>query len=154
MNRSPHRTANPGPWSRLVGHVPPGQFGRYLLVGTANTAFGYGSYALLTSVLVRHMALGYLPAALISSLLSITVAFLGYKWFVFKTKGNYLREWARCLTVYSGTILSGLLLLPILVTLVGGITRNPRAAPYIAGLLVTGLNVLISFFGHRNFSFR
>ena len=28
-----------------------------------------------------------------STVINITVAFLGYKWFVFKTKGNYLREW-------------------------------------------------------------
>ena len=30
---------------RLVDHIPPGQFGRYLLVGAWNTLFGYGSFA-------------------------------------------------------------------------------------------------------------
>jgi len=40
------------------------------------------------------------------------------------------------------------------VLLVSRATGNPRTAPYIAGALLTSLNVFISFFGHRKFSFR
>ena len=57
----------------------------------------------------------YIWASVLSSLLNITVAYLGYKWFVFKTKGNYLREWMRCVAVYSGGIIFALLALPVLV---------------------------------------
>lgn len=39
---------------RLAGHIPPEQFGRYLLVGAWNTLFAYGDYAVLTFVLA-HM---------------------------------------------------------------------------------------------------
>ena len=49
----------------LTKHIPPGQLGRYLLVGICNTAFAYGSYALFTALLDRHisrrMARGALP---------------------------------------------------------------------------------------------
>jgi len=74
----------------------PGQFGRYLLVGAWNTLFGYGTFALFTAVLNPIVPHSYIWASLLSSLLNITVAYFGYKWFVFKTKGNYLREWMRC----------------------------------------------------------
>jgi len=60
---------------------------------------------------------------LLSSLLNITVAYFGYKWFVFKTKGNYLREWMRCVAVYSGGIIFALPALPALVVLIRHNTR-------------------------------
>jgi putative flippase GtrA len=100
------------------------------------------------------MPASYLAASLISSVLNITVSFLGYKWFVFRTKGHYLGEWLRCLAVYSGTIALGLVLLPPTVLLVGYVTGNPRSAPYIAGALLMGVQVILSFLGHKTFSFR
>ena len=140
--------------SNLTNHIPPGQLGRYLVVGVCNTAFAYGSYALFTALLDRHIPASYMAASLISSILNITVSFLGYKWFVFKTRGNYLKEWIRCLTVYSGSIALGLLLLPPTVLMVSHLTGDPRAAPYIAGALVLASQVILSFVGHRHFSFR
>jgi putative flippase GtrA len=137
-----------------TGHIPPRQLGRYLLVGAWNTAFGYGSYVVFTAALDRYMPASYMAASLLSSLLNITVSFLGYKWFVFKTTGNYLVEWVRCLMVYSGGIALGLALLPPTVFLVSRVTQNPAAAPYIAGALLMGFNVVFSFVGHKNFSFR
>ena len=141
-------------FNRVTEHIPPGQLGRYLLVGIWNTAFGYGTFALLTALLDRYVPASYMAASLLSSVLNITVSFLGYKWFVFKTKGNYVREWARCLMVYSGGIVLGLALLPPTVFLVGYLTDRPRAAPYIAGAFVLGLQVILSFLGHKTFSFK
>jgi putative flippase GtrA len=138
----------------LTAHFPPGQFVRYLVVGAWNTLFGYALYAALTAVLTPLIPYSYMVASLLSNMVSITVAFLGYKWFVFKTKGNYLREWARCVVVYSGAIAVGLALLPILVAIVRHYTRYQRQAPYIAGALLTGVSVVFSFVGHRKFSFR
>ena len=140
--------------AELTKHIPPGQLGRYLVVGIWNTAFAYGTFALFTALLDRYMPASYLAASPISSVLNITVSFLGYKWFVFKTQGNYLREWARCLMVYSGGILLGLALLPPTVFLVSYLTGNPRAAPYIAGALLLGVQVILSFLGHKTFSFK
>src|SRR5262245_23437062 len=137
----------------VARHIPPGQFGRYLLVGLWNTAFGYGTYALFTALLQGHVPAAYLVASLLASVLNITVSFLGYKWFVFKTRGSYLKEWARCLMVYSGSIALGLALLPPAVFVVQQITGDARSAPYIAGALVMGVQVVVSFFGHRTFSF-
>ena len=138
----------------LTRHIPPGQLGRYLVVGIWNTLFGYGTFAFFTAVLDRYIPASYLAASLLSSVLNITVSFLGYKWFVFKTPGNYLKEWVRCLMVYSGSIALGLVLLPPTVLVVSYLTSRPSAAPYIAGALIMGLQVVLSFLGHRNFSFR
>jgi putative flippase GtrA len=140
--------------TRLTSHIPPGQFLRYLLVGGWNTIFGYGTYALFTALLMPRIRFGYIYASVFSSLLNITVAYLGYKFFVFKTQGNYLAEWLRCILVYGSGMLPGLLLLPLLVEGLHYGFHLERSGPYIAGALVMGLTVTYSFFGHKYFSFR
>ena len=143
------------PWiARLVGHIPPGQFLRYLMVGAWNTLFGYGTYALLTAILMRRSRFGYLYAAVLSSLLNITVAYLGYKFFVFKTKGRYLTEWSRCILVYGTAILPGLFALPVLVESLHHGLHLMKSAPYVAGAIVSGFTALYGFLGHKHFSFR
>ncbi len=139
---------------RLTSHIPPEQFGRYLLVGIWNSLFGYGDYAAWTAVLTPIVPHGYIFASIISSPLNMTVSFLGYKWFVFKTHGNYLREWSRCMMVYGSAMVVGIALLPGVVFLVRLTTGLNQAAPYIGGALLMGFTVLYSFLGHKNFSFR
>jgi putative flippase GtrA len=140
-----------GAW--IVDHFPPGQFGRYLAVGLVNTAFGYGTFAGLTALLTPHVPFAYVPASVISSFLNISFSFLSYKWLIFKTKGNYLREWSRCVVVYGGTSLIGALILPITVLLVRHLTSSDRSAPYVAGALLMAATTVAGFLGHKNFSF-
>ena len=142
------------PLAALTRHIPPGQFARYLVVGVWNTAFGYATFALFTRLLENVVPQSYMMATVLASLINITVSFLGYKWFVFKTKGNYLREWSRCVAVYGSNILVGLAILPILVYLIRHHSHWQYQAPYIAGALLTGFTVLVSFFGHKHFSFK
>jgi len=126
---------------------------RYLAVGACNTAFGYACFALFTLLLTPIFTYGYVLASLLANLFSITFAFFGYKWFVFKTKGNYLREWIRCVGVYATSMIVSAAALPFAV---GFIRRQPghdRSAPYIAGAIVLVFSVLFSFFGHRHISF-
>ncbi len=140
---------------RIASHIPPGQFLRYLLIGGWNTLFGYTCFFLMNLWLSSFVkAYAYIVASVLSSLINITVSFLGYKWFVFRTRGNYLREWLRALTVYSGSICFGTLALAPLVGLIRHTTRYQSQAPYLAGAIVTACSVVFSFFGHRHFSFR
>ena len=128
---------------------------RYVLVGLWNTAFGYSTFAILTWLFSHPFPKhGYILASVVSSLVNITVSFLGYKWFIFKTKGNYLREWLKSLMVYSGGIAISTALLPGLVFLVHRATSFDRQAPYLAGALMSGLTVIYSFLGNRRFTFR
>lgn len=143
------------PWvAKLTSHIPPGQFLRYLLVGMWNTLFGFSLYALFTALLTPRLRFGYMYAAVFSNLIAITVAYFGYKIFVFKTHGNYLVEWFRCLLVYGSGMLPGLILLPIVVGTLHHGFHLERSAPYVAGALITGLSVIYTFFGHKHFSFR
>ncbi len=126
---------------------------RYLLVGACNTGFGYGLFALLTMLLTPLMTYGYVLASLLANLLSITFAFLGYKWFVFRTQGNYLQEWIRCVGVYSVSILFSVVTLPIAVAVIRRHDGFERSAPYFAGAAILLISITFSFFGHRRISF-
>ena len=127
---------------------------RYLLVGGFNTCFGYALFVAFNYLFRALGVYGSEIASLLSNIVAITVAFLGYKWFVFRTRGNYLREWLRTLTVYGASVAFSTLALAPLVGLIRHTTRYQSQAPYIAGAVVAILTVLSSFFGHRHFSFR
>ena len=131
----------------------PTTVARYLAVGACNTLFGYGCFALLTMLLNPLIAYGYVVASLLANLLAITFSFLGYKWFVFKTQGDYFKEWIRCIGVYTGSMLLSAAALPFVVALVRHQTGNAQTAPYIAGAIVLVFSVVFSFFGHRHISF-
>jgi putative flippase GtrA len=138
-----------------AGQVPATQFLRYLLVGGWNTVFGYVCFAAMNHWIAKIMpAYAYMAAYLASSIINISVAFLGYKWIVFRTRGTYLREWLRTVAVYSGGMLVSVLALAPLVGLIRHATRFQTEAPYIAAAIVMIFTVLSGFLGHRHFSFR
>jgi putative flippase GtrA len=126
---------------------------RYLLVGAFNTLFGYGCFAVFTFLLTPLIAYGYVAASLLANLFAITFAFFGYKWFVFKTKGNYLKEWIRCVGVYAGSMILSAAALPVVVGIIRRQFGFERGAPYMAGAIVLVFSVVFSFFGHRHISF-
>lgn len=130
------------------------QLARYLLVGGFNTVFGYSLFAFLNWSFMGMGPYSYMYAAVLANLIAITVAFLGYKWFVFRTRGNYLVEYLRCFGVYGTSMLIGLAGLPILVPILRRHLYNPEQASYIAAAIMTVITVLFSFLGHRNVSFR
>ena len=141
--------------SRLTAHIPPGQFARYVVVGVWNTVFGYSTFAGIYYLLHRErIPAAYIYAMVLSNFINITVAFFGYKIFVFKTKGNYLSEWMKAMAVYWSGFLPGLLLMPLLVK---GLTYGAHlkeSAPYIANAMLLGFGVIYSFIGHKNVTFR
>jgi len=131
-----------------------GELIRYLLVGSFNTLFGYGTFALLNWLFTGTGRYSYMYATFLSSLIAITVAFLGYKWFVFETRDNYLSEWIRCVGVYGSTMLLSLAGMPVLVPMLQRVPSQPGRASYIAGAIMTGITVVFGFFAHKNVSFR
>jgi putative flippase GtrA len=174
---------------RLVDLFPPGQFGRYIGVGLFNTLFGYVSFVVTLTLLnralpERWLSLTVVLASVLSTPVNITVAYFGYKFFVFRTQGNYLLEWLKCFAVYGTGMIPGLLVLsaltrllqteihrhaPALRGLLGGVEAHLSGAPllglqraatgkaiagYIAGAVVIGLSTVYSFVGHKNVTFR
>jgi putative flippase GtrA len=117
---------------------------RYLVSGVWNTAFGYGVFVLLAASLASRVH--YLLIAVAANVLAITNAYIVHKVFVFRTKGNYLREYGRYYVIYGATAVAGLALLALFVD---GLGLNL----YLAQACVLGLQIVASFIGHRRFSF-
>jgi putative flippase GtrA len=174
---------------RLVNLFPAGQFVRYLIVGVFNTVFGYGTFAVILTLLngimpTQFLYLTVVLASLLSVPPNITAAYLGYKYFVFRTKGNFLREWLKCFAVYGTGMIPGLVALSALtrflqsvihnhavwlhgllntveqhlsgrvLTFVQHVATGRAMAGYIAGAAVIGVSTIYSFVGHKKITFR
>ena len=116
----------------------------YLIVGGWNTLFGIGIYALLYGIL--HSYVNYLVLAIPANVLAITNAYFSYKFFVFKTRGNYVREYLRCYLVYGGSTMLGLALMYILVSIFG-------LHPVLAQSLCVIISIVSGYMGHKRFTF-
>lgn len=127
---------------------------RYLVVGGLNTVVGYATFAAFNFWLTGRLPYPYMFANLFANVVAITFAFAGYKFFVFKTKGNWVREYLRTYVVYGSSTLVGLAILPALVYLLGRIMQTAAAVPYVAQALCTCIVVAASFVGHKRFTFR
>jgi putative flippase GtrA len=118
---------------------------RYLLVGIFNTVFGYA-----LSLLVYHFLqndLSIIVIGIIINVISITVAFLGYKLFVFESSGNWLYEYLRCYVTYGFSAVLGIALIWLFVEQWGWVFW------FSQGLIIL-LSTVISYFMHRHFTFR
>ncbi len=178
-----------GQLQRLVNLFPGGQFLRYVCVGAFNTLFGYISFVVSLTLLnvvlpARLLYLTVIVASVLAMPLNITVAYLGYKFFVFRTEGNFLGEWLKCFAVYGTGMIPGLVTLSALTRFLQStihrhasplrtflasvelhldgrplaflqhVANGKAMAGYIAGAVVIGLSTIYSFVGHKNITFR
>lgn len=118
---------------------------RYLLVGGWNTLFGYGVYALLYWLLRGRLS--YVLVLVPANVISITQNYFGYKFLVFRTKGNMLREYFKTYLVYGVAFAINLALLPLLHEVAG----LPVLGAQAAAMVVT---VVLSYFFYKYFAFR
>ncbi|MDR2437072.1 MAG: GtrA family protein [Endomicrobium sp.] len=117
---------------------------RYLVFGAFNTFIGY-----LISNILYYTLSKYLHVVIITTIaviLAVSIAFFSYKKFVFRTKGNWLREYLRCWAVYS---IGSLFAILAMWWLVDGLLL-----PFwLAQGIVIAIIVVVSYFGHSRFSF-
>jgi putative flippase GtrA len=118
---------------------------RYLLVGVFNTIFGYGLFALL-EITAGHV-IPYMVVLLVAQVVSTFVAYVLYRYLVFRVEGHFWRDLMRFSLVYAGAFAVNLILLPVMVSGLGWDVLLSQA-------LIVGGTVIASFFAHRNFSFR
>jgi len=149
----------PVPSTALRRFLPPSQVLRYLIVGVWNTIFAYILYAAFVYLYSHFLPHRYLPltvvlASVTAKPIGITMAFFCYKHLVFRTHGNYLKEWTRCFAVYGVGMLPELIALPILTHLFLHFSLTHHPAPYLAGAVITVFTATLSYFGHKKFSFR
>jgi putative flippase GtrA len=118
---------------------------RFLVVGGWNTAFGYFFFSLLYYLLSPRVH--YLAIQAVCVVVNVTMAYACYKFIVFRTRGNYLREYLRFYAVYAVPIGFGFLLLAFTIEVL-------KMNAYLAQALVTGLIAVTSYLGHKHFSFK
>jgi len=152
-----------GPFAAMRRMLPQGEVIRFLMVGGFNTVFSLGMYSIcviLFSHLLPHVSQPIIAdvASIVSQPICITVAFFCYKHFVFRTKGNYLKEWLRCFAVYSVSIVASLFILPAATKfflLFKSLHAHwPHGAPILAGFVNSAIIACYSYFGHKKFSFK
>ena len=148
-----------GPFAAMRRMLPAGEVIRFLLVGGFNTAFSlalYSGFVILFGHLLPHRGKPLIAdiAFALCTPVAITVAFLCYKHFVFRTKGNYLKEWLRCFAVYSVSFPMGLVILPTATHLFQRASLTHPYAPFLAGLVNSVCIACYSYFAHKKFSFK
>lgn len=117
----------------------------FVIVGVVNTVVGFGWFVLAELTVGRWF--GYLASLGVAHILSVIGAFILYRRFVFRVRGHVLRDLARFELVYLVAISVNFVALPLLVEF-GGLV------PVVAQALIVIVTTLISFVGHRYFSFR
>ena len=148
-----------GPFAALRRVFPAGEVIRFLLVGGFNTFCAIVLYWLFLRVYTHLLPTHGQPliadlASISSKPIAITIAFLGFKHFVFRTHGNYLKEWLRCFAVYGVSTPVELVILPLATKMFLLSPYSHRHAALLAGLFNTGLVATYSYFAHKKFSFR
>jgi putative flippase GtrA len=118
---------------------------RFLITGGWNTAFSYISLAFLYYLFSGRIH--YMVIMVFASIINITCAYVCHKLFVFKTKGNYLKEYLRYYFVYSVPIGLGFIFFPICIEIL-------KMNFYVVQALLTFITVIISYFGHKHVSFK
>jgi len=141
-------SAPPGPLIRLVND----QRVAFLVVGAINTVVGFAIFIALSETVgntIDHRfneVAGSLVTLSITHVLSVLFAFVMHRRFVFRVRGHVLRDLLRFWSVYLTAAAINFVALPVLVEL--GVHRIP------AQVMIVAFNTLLSYFGHRHFSFR
>ena len=120
----------------------------FLIVGGLNTVIGTAWYVFFEMLLRDQLGrFGYMASLVCAHVAAVLCAFVLYRKFVFRVTGHVWLDLARFEVVNLGALGVNLVALPFVVELFG-------LAPIPAQLLITCVTALISYFGHKGFSFR
>lgn len=148
MTSNPSEDAN----VRGISSGPPGpllkfvkdQRVAFLLVGGANTAFSTGLFIVFALLFPEQPSFILLSFSWAISLVSV---FFVYRKLVFRVSGHLLLDLARFALVNLSSLVVNIALLSLFADILG-FSRIPSQ------LVITVLSVIISYFGHKYFSFR
>lgn len=118
---------------------------RYLVVGSINTLLGYTIGVSLYKFLSNQVSVIYI--GIYTNVICITISFLTYKYFVFKTKGRWLSEYLRAFVVYGVMASIGVFLLWFFIDIC-------LLNIWIAQALIIILTMALSYVGHAKFTFK
>ncbi|MCT8389937.1 GtrA family protein [Leuconostoc holzapfelii] len=119
---------------------------RFLMVGGFNTFFGFLIFSGLTLSL-KTVPHGYMIGLIVSQITSNFVAFYLHRKVTFRVKGQFVKDLVRFTMINAVSYAINLVALPLLVN-VGHI--DPISGQFLILIVTT----IISFVGHKFFSFR
>lgn len=117
----------------------------YLVAGGWNTFFGYICFALLYYFLSAHLT--SFVIVIINNVITVTNNYVWYKLFVFKTKGNYFREYLRFYAVYGVALAFNLGALPLMVDYF-------MLNAYVSQAAITVVIIIMSYVANNKFAFK
>jgi len=135
---------------------------RFLVVGAWNTLFSYALFAVLLYLLgpiLKPLALSentlvqwigahyYLVVQWLAWVVAVPQSTLTLKWLVFRSKGHWLSEIGRAFFVYLP--MQGLS--TVMLWLFSGVLGMP---PLLGQFLTVGIAAVLSYLGHKNFTFK
>jgi len=119
---------------------------RFLLIGGLNFLWGLASYPALYWAL-GPLKLHYMAVLGAAYLINTAVAYLSQKYFVFKTSGNFGKEFAKFLSLQVAIFAINSLVLPVAVEVF-------KVQPVIAQTLFALLLAVVSFVFHDKVTFK
>lgn len=122
---------------------------RFLVVGVWNTVFSTGCLWVFENY-IPHDPNSVLQKQLILTLVwvvGVTQNFFTFKLLVFRTKGNWLKEYARMYVTYAVTFVIQSVLVQVLSARFG-------LTLFLANIPVIFIVMILSYLGHKYFTFR
>src|SRR5450756_816022 len=131
---------------------PPGWFLRvvrdqrvaFLMVGAVNTAVGFICFAGFLTLLGQQR---YMATLLCSHIIAVLIAFVLYRFVVFRVRGHVLADLWRFETVYLSALAVNFVLLP-------GLVEIAHLPVLLAQALIVLVTSVMSWLGHKHYSFR
>lgn len=117
----------------------------FVIVGVVNTVVGALWFVLFESTI--GTIAGYMVSLVLAHVAAVLCAFVLYRTLVFRVRGHVLRDLVRFELVYLTALGVNAVLLPLAVE-VGGL------APIPAQLGIVFVTAVLSYLGHKHFSFR
>lgn len=117
----------------------------FVIVGVINTGVGMAWFVLFQLTIGTHI--GYMASLVVAHVASVLCAFVLYRRFVFRVREHVLLDLARFEVVNLTALGINLVTLPFCVEVL-------KISPIPAQLLVTSVTMVVSYVGHRGFSFR
>ena len=118
---------------------------RFLIIGGWNFLFSYVFFAGLFWFL-RETVNEFIIIS-ISTVVGITHSFICHRFFTYRSKGSWVKEYFRFYVVYSGQMTLNILLFGLLV-------RYMQFNPYITQACISITLIIFSYYGHKYFSFK
>lgn len=128
--------------NRVYRLITADQRVRFLITGVINTAVGYGTFAAAV-----FCGFHYIAAHAASTVVGTTCSYFLNKYFTFRQYRKSLAEVCRFVLVYAVSFILGAAALYVMISLLS-------VNVYAAGMLKLIITVIISWFGHKYFSFR